>query len=148
MRDSTMSSAGFSNLIELQPASGRASAAYGLLAALFAGAAVATAHLPGNAGPVLVLLAWAGIGACLAHRWRDPQRLRRAVLGPDGIWQLFLASGGPRQGQLVRAWGRSAGPFIGLQWRIASGRKISAWLIRPEVAGPTWRRLRVRLRMA
>lgn len=142
-----MSSGGFSELIEVRPVAARIWVAYGLVMALFAAAAVRVADVAEPGGLLLVLLAGSGIAGCCWYRACGPGCVLRAVLQPDGSWHLFGESGGPQEARLVRAWGRSGGAMIGLQWRSESGRRASAWLLRRDLPGPAWRRLRVRLRM-
>jgi hypothetical protein len=142
-----MSSSGFSELIEVRPVAARVWVAYGLGTALFAAAAVRVADVAEPGASLLVQLVGAGVAGCCWYRTCGPACVLRAVLRPDGSWHLFGKSGRPQKARLLRAWGRSGGAVIGLQWRNESGRCASAWLLRRDLPQPTWRRLRVRLRM-
>jgi hypothetical protein len=143
-----MSSGGFSELIEVRPAGNGAWLACGFGLALLAGTAVGMADLPGPIGPLAVLTAVAAATSGTWYRMYEPGRVHRAVLRPDATWQLFLVSGGPLEGRLLRAWGRTTGVVVGLEWYTESGRRISAWVLRRDMPEAAWRRLRVRLRMA
>jgi hypothetical protein len=123
-------------------------AAYAVGMALLAIGAASMADLRTLSRAAVLIISLASIAANVARHWRSPHRLRRAVLSPDGTWQLFLSSGGPIEARLIRAWGRSAGPIIALEWRSHAGRRVAAWLWRAGIAPVTWRRLRVRLRLA
>jgi hypothetical protein len=81
----------------------------------------------------------------LVRRRRQPTR---ALLLPDGSWRLSGADGEPVPARLHSAWGRAGGPVIALEWVCADGARRSAWLLRRDVPGPGWRRLRARLRIA
>lgn len=74
-------------------------------------------------------------------------RVRRAVLTADGRWRVTTASEVVTESALVSCWGSSLGPVIALQWQCADGRRRAAWLFRSQLSAPSWRRLRVRLRL-
>lgn len=108
--------------------------------------AVATAELPpGWRAPGLV---WAGLAGAAALRAERGRGVRRALLGQDGAWTLVPRDGGRVAALLVRAWGTSLGPVMGLEWRCADGRLWHAWITPRDARGAHWRRLRVRLRLA
>jgi hypothetical protein len=143
-----MSSSGFAELIEIRTAKVPRMAAYAAGMVLLAIGAASMADLPALSRTAVLIISLAGIAANVTRHWRSPDRLRRAVLSTDGTWQLFLNSGRPIEARLIRAWGRSAGPIIALEWRSEAGRRVATWLWRADIAPVTWRRLRVRLRLA
>jgi hypothetical protein len=143
-----MSSGGFSELIELRLAETRAMDALCLAMSGVAATAVAVAAIPAGVRVALLAVALAALFGGWHRRRRNPHRLQRAVLQADGTWQLFLASGGPHECRLVRAWGRSGGPVIAIEWRGSSGQRISVWLAAAGLPPAPGRRLRVRLRLA
>lgn len=104
------------------------------------------AAVPRPIGAVPLGLAAASLAAFLAGRGdRQPGR---ATLLPDGSWRLVGGGGRTVAARLHRAWGASGGPVIALEWACADGVRRRAWLLRRDVPGPGWRRLRVRLRIA
>lgn len=141
-----MSSAGFCEPIELRPHELWPLIGWGLLLGLLAAASIAVSELATRwklAGLVATLM-----GISLGLRRCGGRRLERAVLYADGSWRLFPAHGEATEAQLVRAWGWTAGPVIALEWRTAAGVHWRTWLLRATVDARSWRRLRVRLRLA
>lgn len=140
---------GFLEIIELRP---RVDRGLHVLAFLLAPAAVAAAWLadpatlPGGLRAAVLLAGAAGLGAAAWHRRRAWPR--RAVLLPDGQWRLGGDGAAVVPARLARCWGAGAGPLIGLEWACADGGRRSAWLLRADTDARTWRRLRVRLRLA
>ena len=144
------SSSGFSQLIEIRPDDRGSLLWFRLLCSLLAALAVYQAPLPWE----LELPLQAAIAATLLFRaWQalrsgPDNGLQRAVLTPAGKWQLTYGGQAPVQAQLVRAWGVTMGPVIGLEWRTERGRMEKLWLLRNHTPEPVWRRLRVRLHLS
>lgn len=138
---------GFREILELRPRR-----PHQLIACLIPGGGallgVTLAALP----PVVTALALAGVIAAVAlaaHDVLHGPRVTHARLAPDGRWMLDLHGvREPVPARLMRAWGESRGPLIGLQWQCTDARWRAAWLPARSLPGQARRRLRVRLRLA
>lgn len=140
---------GFLEAVELRPQADRGlqfAAAAVVPAVLAAWALADVAAAPRPLGAVPLALAAVSLAGFLAGR-RDRQP-ERATLLPDGSWRLVADGGRTLPARLHRAWGASGGPVIALEWACADGVRRRAWLLRRDVPGPGWRRLRARLRIA
>lgn len=140
---------GFLEVIELRP---RVDRGLHILGFVLAPAALASAWLadpatvPGALRTGLLLLGACGLGVA---GWRRRRAWpRRAVLLPDGQWRLGVAGVEMVVARLTRCWGAGEGPLVALEWACADGVRRSAWVWRTDTDPRTWRRLRVRLRLA
>jgi hypothetical protein len=140
---------GFLEAIEIRPRADGAAAAFFLLTVSCALGAIGLADLSWRCrvSAAVATLVVAGAQSARQLRTHSPWRVRRAVLGADGHWQIFPGRGAVTNGRLSRAWGVSLGPVIGLEWSCADGRRRQAWLTKRDLPGEAWRRLRVRLRL-
>jgi hypothetical protein len=137
---------GFREIVEIAPRRERGLAGT-LLVAAGGGGAVLLAELPGNLIAAGLLVALVGMLIRLRAEHARPS-LRRAVLLPDGSWQLCFGTAPPVPASLRRAWGDSLGPIIALEWVCHDGSRQRAWLRSRALHGAVRRRLRVRLRLS
>jgi hypothetical protein len=138
---------GFLEVLELYPHRDRGPAVLTLLVGAGAVAGVVSADLP-PAWTFTSLAVVVGVVGLSLHDALRGSRLTRAVLLPDGRWNLFQDSTSPVPARLLYAWGAEFGPVIALQWRCEDGALVSAWLLSGELPSVTRRRLRARLRLA
>lgn len=136
--------------VEIRSRPARTLVPYASALALLGVWAAGRSDLPGLARLALTL----AIGLRLAvAAWRhsppaNRDRVERAVLRPDGSWQLLAGAGDLVGARLVHAWGTSTGPVVGLEWQCDDGRRRRTWITRHDLSARSWRRLRARLRMA
>lgn len=132
--------------LPLQPARGEVALVLVACAGAVAGAAFSA--VPGGWAAV-ALACVIGAAALAVHDAVRRPHLARALLLPDGRWNLFVVDAtSPLPAELVRAWGTDLGPVIALTWRCVDGRLRCAWLLARELPAATRRRLRARLRLA
>lgn len=144
------SSSGFSQLIEIHPDDRKSLLWFRTLCSLLAALAVYQTPLPWEF-EIALQVAIAGtllFKVSQALRTGPDDGLRRAVLSPEGRWQLTFGGQSPVQAELIRSWGATLGPVIGLEWRTEQGRVERLWLLRHSTPEPVWRRLRVRLHLS
>jgi len=138
---------GFREILELRP-----HCAHQVIACLIPGGGALLGVGLAALRPVMTAMAIATVIAAVAlavHAVLHGPRVTHARLAPDDCWMLDLQGvREPVPARLVRAWGESRGPLIGLQWQCASGRWHAAWLPAHNLPGQVRRRLRVRLRLA
>lgn len=133
-------------VIAPMPASRGLRVVAGLLLPL-AGFALAASDLDAGEWRYAALAAALGVSSAAWSAWAVSPPTT-AVLRTDGGWELGI--GGPDRvpAELVHSWGARFGLVLGLEWRLAGGRRLVAWLSCRDVERDTWRRLRVRLRIA
>jgi hypothetical protein len=137
---------GFREIVEIAPRRRCGLVGTSLLAIGASGAALLS-ELSGRLTAVALLLALLGVLARLrARRARTP--LTRAMLLPDGRWQLCFGSAPAVPARLTSAWGESLGPLIALEWVSQDGTRHSTWLLARELHDAVRRRLRARLRLS
>lgn len=136
--------------VELRPRPGRALAPYVVSLVLLSLLAIARSDVSDWTQLALAIGIGARIGwACLRNTFRGGDtRVERAVLRADGTWQVLSGSGSLVGGQLARAWGTSAGPVVGIEWRCEDGLRRRTWVTRRDLSAAAWRRLRARLLLA
>lgn len=136
--------------VELRPRPGRALAPYVVSLVLLSLWAIARSDVPGWAQLTLACGVGTRLGwALVRDRLRGGEtRVERAVLRSDGTWQVRSGSGSLVAAELRRAWGTSAGPVVGIEWRCEDGLQRRTWVGRRELSAAAWRRLRARLRLA
>ncbi len=140
----------FREAIEVRPRPQRGLLVFGLILAGGASFSVQLARLPVawvTAG-ILVILGASGAGLAGHLGLFGDAWVARAVLRPDGRWSIFTGRGGPIEARLLRSWGESLGPVIGLEWACADNKHRRGWLLVGDLSAPVWRRLRVRLRLS
>lgn len=139
----------FAEALELHPRVSRVLLAYGTVLLALVVTALYRADLPTawKAGALAVALATIGRDAW-RYRSGGPGAVYRVVVSADGSWRIELREGQPLEAQLLRAWGATRGPVIGLEWRCADGVRYRTWITRWDMPSASWRRLRVRLALA
>lgn len=136
--------------VELRPRPGRALAPYVVSLVLSSAWAIARSDVPYAIQLTLACGVGVRLGWALARdRLRSGEtRVERAVLRSDGTWQVVSGRGSVVAAQIARAWGTSAGPVVGIEWRCEDGLRRRTWVTRRELSAAAWRRLRARLRLA
>lgn len=143
-----MSSAGFSDSLELRP--GRSAR---LHRSVFALHALALGVLPWSMAPGLPMVA---IAAGLAVSWwvgtrhaafgAGPRALQRLIWHPDDHWTIFTAAG-RRSDARLRPDSIVRGPLLILRFDVEGSRTpaLTRLLCGDELDAEAWRRLRARL---